>query len=176
MFDIPLTTRIEYVHPENVGLALTNEVACKEAIGKTFLIGGGPSGCQMRYRDYVSRLLTAFGLGPLDPKAFQGSETGRFYTDWLNTEESERLLQYQWISFETFAQQVSEQAKNTHILAEVFSPMIKSWQLGKSHYMPVPKWKKSMSTLKLKKIQKELPDKANKVAKPGVVEKTDKTI
>ncbi len=54
MFEIPLDTRFEVVHVDDVGLALANGVVTDEIWGRTWLIGGGPS-CQVQYRDMLVR-------------------------------------------------------------------------------------------------------------------------
>jgi nucleoside-diphosphate-sugar epimerase len=139
MFDIPLNTRIEFVHPRDVALALVNAISCEAVIGKTLLIGGGPS-CQMFYRDFVSRILDAFGVGKLPEKAFQTS--GHFYTDWLDTRESQKLLQYQNTSFESYAQELGHRMRHLHIIIESLRNFIRPWLLSKSPYLRKVKAKK----------------------------------
>jgi hypothetical protein len=40
-------------------------------------------------------MMSAMGIGPLPADAFVRTEVRRFFGDWLDTEESQRLLQYQ---------------------------------------------------------------------------------
>lgn len=91
MFDVPLDNRMEYVHTHDVGLALANAVSSDEIWGKTLLIGGGTR-CQHVFGDMVSRIVGSMGLEMLPKEAFA---TVPFATDWLDTEESQRLLRYQ---------------------------------------------------------------------------------
>lgn len=91
MFAIPLDQRFEIIHGDDVALAVVNTLKTPEVWGQTVLIGGGPS-CQIRYRDYLYGMLDALGIGPLPEEAFGHP---LYCTDWLDTEYSQRLLEYQ---------------------------------------------------------------------------------
>jgi len=130
MFDIPPSTRVEFVHPQDVGLALANAVSCGEVWGKTLLIGGG-SGSQLYYRDFIGRMMESLGVGRLPEEAF-GSVSA--YTDWLDTAESQRLLQYQQHSFEDFVQEMAVSLGYIRYLLRLFAPLIRWWMLNKSPY------------------------------------------
>lgn len=108
MFDVPLANRMEYVHTRDVGLALAHAVSYAEggAIwGKTLLIGGGPA-CQHLYGDMIGAIFGALGLDMLPAEAFT---TVPFATDWLDTEESQRLLQYQTRTLDDFLHDMTRQ-------------------------------------------------------------------
>jgi len=95
MFEIPLDNRIELVHRDDAGLAVANGVEA-DIWGRTWLIGGGP-GCQVRYRDLLYRSMAPYGLGELPESAFS---TEPYCTDWLDTEESQRVLRFQRHTFD----------------------------------------------------------------------------
>ncbi len=103
MFRIPLANRFEVIHTWDAGLAVANGIRSDEIWGKTLLIGGGP-GCQIYYRDYLGRMLDMMGIGRLPESAF-GTEP--YCTDWLDTEESQRLLNYQRYSFDDIMEQLT---------------------------------------------------------------------
>ncbi len=103
MFRIPLANRFEVIHTYDAGLAVANGIRADEIWGKTLLIGGGP-GCQIYYRDYLGRMLDMMGIGRLPERAF-GTEP--YCTDWLDTEESQRLLNYQRYSFDDIMEQLT---------------------------------------------------------------------
>jgi UDP-glucose 4-epimerase len=130
MFDIPPSARVEFAHPQDVGLALANAVSCDEVWGKTLLIGGG-AGSKLYYRDFIGRVMEAMGVGRLPDKAF-GSASA--YTDWLDTTESQRLLQYQQHSFEDFVQEVAASLGYVKYLVRLFAPLIRWWMLSQSPY------------------------------------------
>lgn len=94
MFEFSPTARFEFLHPADAGTAFARAVACAEAIGKILHIAGGEK-CRMTYYEFCNDLLSAIGIGPLPTEAFVRTEVPRFFGDWLDTEESQRLLQYQ---------------------------------------------------------------------------------
>ena len=49
----------------------------------------------MTYYDFTNALMRAIGIGPLPIEAFVRTKPPRFFGDWVDTEESQRLLQYQ---------------------------------------------------------------------------------
>lgn len=103
MYEIRLDTRFEVIHPRDLALALANALHCDAVWGKTLLIGGGAR-CQMTYREYLGQILTAMGIGTLPDEAFT---TAEYVTDWLDTEESQRLLQYQRASFDNIVREIA---------------------------------------------------------------------
>lgn len=103
IFDIAVDTRIEYVHPADCALAFANTIACDEAIGKHLLLGGGES-CQCSGKEFNDSIMGAYGVPPLPDDIFKKGMPA-FYGDFLDTSESQRLLQFQQHSLvESFAQ------------------------------------------------------------------------
>ncbi len=105
MFEISLDNRFETMHPADAALAIVNALKTPELWGcqKTLLVGGGRA-CQITYRDFLSKLLTAMGIGMLPEAAWTKKE---YVTDWLDTEESQRLLQYQCHTFDEIVAEVA---------------------------------------------------------------------
>jgi nucleoside-diphosphate-sugar epimerase len=96
MFEVPLTDRIEFVHPWDVGLAIVHAIESDEVWGHTYLIGGG-SRCQLYQREIIQKPMEALGIGMLPDDAFT---TKPFHTDWLDTAESQRVLEFQRYTFD----------------------------------------------------------------------------
>jgi UDP-glucose 4-epimerase len=96
MFEVPLDDRIEFVHPWDVGLAIVRAIESEEVWGHTYLIGGGPR-CQVLQREIIRKPLEALGIGMLPESAFG---TAPFHTDWLDTTESQRVLEFQRYDFD----------------------------------------------------------------------------
>jgi nucleoside-diphosphate-sugar epimerase len=94
LFDFSPDARFEFIHPADAGTAFARAVACEEAIGKILYIGGGER-CRTTHRDFCNELMSAMGIGALPAEAFVRTDVRRFFGDWLDTEESQRLLQYQ---------------------------------------------------------------------------------
>jgi nucleoside-diphosphate-sugar epimerase len=95
-FQIDPDTRIEYLHPKDAALAQVNALSTPEAVGRIWLIGGGKE-CQVRMREFHGAYFEAMGIGSLPDAAF-GDES--YYTDWMDTEESQRLFRYQRHTFD----------------------------------------------------------------------------
>ena len=130
MFDFPLDMRIEFVHPRDAGLALANAVSSKDVWGKILLIGGGPSS-QLYYGDFMERMMNAMRIGMLPEKAF-GSKAAM--SDWLDTKESQSLLNYQQHTFEDFVQEIASLLGYKRYLVPLFRPLVRRWVLQKSPY------------------------------------------
>lgn len=103
-FSVHSMCRIEYVHPLDVATAMVNAVGNKEAIGKRFFLGGGEK-CRSYWRDLNSIRLESLGLGKPPPECF--GEAG-FYTEWLDTDEAQRVLNYQNHDLDDYRQELME--------------------------------------------------------------------
>jgi nucleoside-diphosphate-sugar epimerase len=132
MFEIPLDTRIEALHTRDAGLAVARAVDCAEAWGRTLLVGGGTR-CQVLFRDYLARFLTAMGVGPLPDEAFG---TTPYPTDWLDTEESEHLLRYQRHSLDDIVREIGALLGWRRPLMPLLRPLVRRQMLGLS-----PHWR-----------------------------------
>jgi nucleoside-diphosphate-sugar epimerase len=127
VFGIPLDSRMEMVHPDDAALAHAVAVTTHAAEGRVLFIGGGPA-CQTTYRELLTLSFAARGLPMLPDHAFPTSPA--FIGDWLDTTESQRLLQFQrtglrqWIASEQTSPALSRLA------ARLFSPLVIRWMLG----------------------------------------------
>ena len=130
MFRIPLSTRFEVIHTYDAGLAIANGMRCDEIWGRILLIGGGPS-CQLLYRDYLRRMLEMMGIGMLPERAF-GSEP--YSTDWLDSEESQRLLNYQRYSFDDIMEHLTRIVGYKRLLTSLVRPAARWWILRMSPF------------------------------------------
>jgi UDP-glucose 4-epimerase len=130
MFEVPLDTRIEYVHPKDVGLAVANAASSDKIWGKILLIGGGPTG-QFLYKEYLTGLMDGAGIGMPPDEAFT---TKPFYTDWMDTEESQRLLNYQRYPFEQYVKEMPSALGYKYYMSKMLRPLIRKFILSKSPY------------------------------------------
>ncbi|MFC1751201.1 NAD-dependent epimerase/dehydratase family protein, partial [Pseudomonadota bacterium] len=62
MLWLPLRTKVEFVHVNDVALALANAVDNDMIWGQTFHIGGGEE-CRIPYEDFINELTSRMGLG-----------------------------------------------------------------------------------------------------------------
>ncbi len=130
MFDVPLDDRLEYIHPADAALALCNAVEHAEVWGKVMHLGGGPR-CQLRERDVVQGAFEAIGIGALPEEYFN---TEHYYTDWLDTEESQRLLQYQRYTFDDHLVGLKRSLGWQLHAIRIFRPLIRYFLLRQSGY------------------------------------------
>ncbi len=130
MFDMPQNLRVEYVNPADVARALVNAIACDDAWGKIFLIGGG-SRCQLLAKDFTGNLLDAMGIGRLPAEAYG---PGPYYLDWLDTTESQRLLKFQQVTYEDYLKSMVKIVGALRYIIILMRPMIRWWLLKSSKY------------------------------------------
>ncbi len=130
LFEIPLTNRMEYVHTRDVGVAVANAVGSNTVWGKTLLIGGGPA-CQLTYGEIVAGVMNALGIGMLPEEAFSRAP---FATDWVDSDESERLLHYQRRTFADYLMDLRRQFGARRFLVRLFRPFVRHWLLRQSPY------------------------------------------
>jgi len=130
MFDVPLDNRIEFGHTRDIGVALARAASNEGVLGKTLLLGGGPR-CQFTYREMVSPLLEAMGVGMLPEAAFTREP---FCTDWLDSRESESLLHYQTRGLDDYAREMAALLGPRRVLIRCFRPLARAWVLQQSPY------------------------------------------
>jgi nucleoside-diphosphate-sugar epimerase len=101
-FDIPEDQRIEGVHTRDVGLAVANALRCDEALGRILLVGGGAS-CRLRMGEFRARVAGLFGMPTFPASAFSREP---YYTDFMDTDEAQRLLRFQRHSFDDYLEEL----------------------------------------------------------------------
>ena len=134
MFDVPLSNRMEFVHTRDVGLAIANAISSQDVWGKVLLIGGGPR-CQYTYREIAGQVLDAMGVGMLPQEAFGSTP---FATDWVDTTESQRLLNYQRRDLGHYVREMRARLGCRRHLIQLFRPIVRHWLLSKSPYLSSP--------------------------------------
>lgn len=134
MFEIPLSNRMEYLHTRDAGVAVANATTSPGVWGRTWLIGGGPR-CRLTYGQIVSEVMEALGIGMLPASAF-GSRP--FGTDWLDTTESQRLLNYQQRTLADYAAELAARLGWRRPLVRAARPLARLWLLRRSPYWQAP--------------------------------------
>jgi nucleoside-diphosphate-sugar epimerase len=130
MFDVPLDNRIEFVHRRDVARALANALETDDIWGQTWLIGGGPRN-QYIYRDLAAKILDAMGVGMLPDEAFS---TIPYPTDWLDTSESQRVLQFQQLTLDDYVAEMRQMLGWRRVFVRLFRPAVRAWLLRQSPY------------------------------------------
>jgi len=113
--------RIEYVHPHDVALALVNSVGNKAAYNKKFFLGAGENG-QTTWSAYASIIFRALGLGDA-PKHLFGDDP--FYTEFMDTEEAQKVLQYQTLTLKDYQREMNQKFKWARISITPFRPLVR---------------------------------------------------
>ncbi len=134
-FDTPFEQRIEFAHTRDVGKAFATTVDA-ETTGKVLLIGGGENS-QLTYGVFVNSMMVAMGIGKMPAEAFKVPEKDDdwYYTDWMDTEESERLLRYQQHSFDDFLKEMEDGLGKRKYFMRIFGPLIRKMLVRKSPYI-----------------------------------------
>ena len=104
--------RLEYVHRDDVARALAAAVSEPEALGKTLMLGGG-KGCRITHYDLIQTLFDAMGLGHVPFDAF-GDES--YYTDWMDSDEAQRILHFQGGRFEDYQEELKRRLTPVRLL------------------------------------------------------------
>ena len=131
MFLIPPSNRIEFVHTLDAGMAIANAVETEAVWGRVWLIGGGAR-CQLRYGDMLNDFMQFIGQAPLPAQAFN---TVDYSVDWLDTAESQQLLNYQQRSYNDYVQDLSRLLGLWLPLVRLFRPVVRWVILRQSPYL-----------------------------------------
>jgi nucleoside-diphosphate-sugar epimerase len=119
MFNASASTRIEYIHPDDVALAVVNGLGYDAVIHRILNLGGGES-CRIYTKDLFDAVFGAMGLSAVPDEAFGNKP---YYTDWLDTQESNRLLNYQRHSFEDFERECKKKMRPIRPLMFLIRPL-----------------------------------------------------
>lgn len=123
LFEQHPDNRIEYVHPTGVARAMVSAATRPEGAvaGKVLLVGGG-YGCRITFFDLVQALFDGLGLGPVPREAFG---TASYYTDWMDTEEAERLLQFQGGQWRDYVQELRAELAPARCAISPVRPLVR---------------------------------------------------
>jgi nucleoside-diphosphate-sugar epimerase len=118
MFHMPLNTCIEVCHTKDAGKALANAVENDYVWGNILHIAGGAK-CRTTYREYLNRMMDIFGLGEnwIPEEAFS---TGKFHCGYMDTIESQKLLQYQEHTLDDYYTEVKKQIGYKQWVTRIF--------------------------------------------------------
>ena len=94
MMQVDANNPLEYVHQADIARAFVNAIDNPAAKRAVFLLGGGKH-CQITQIQLVQALMGASGM------RFSAQDLGNepYYTQWLDTSDSQAVLNYQQVSF-----------------------------------------------------------------------------
>ncbi|MEH6580507.1 MAG: NAD(P)-dependent oxidoreductase [Halioglobus sp.] len=134
LFEMSADARLEFIHPDDVSRAFCSAVTCDAAVGKILFLGGGTA-CQMTGLEFATNMIKGNGIsGTLPAKAFKPCATPEFYGDWVDTEESQRLLRFQRFTMDDFVQHAQKKMRWRYYLIRLISPLAKRVLLKASPY------------------------------------------
>lgn len=128
LFEVRAGNRLELIHPRDLARAVARLVEREAAWNRVLNLGGGPS-CRITLGDLFDGLFGAAGLGPLPAEAFGGAE---YYTDWLDTDESQELLDYQRAGFDEIRTEAAFRLRRLRPLVRAVRPLARAWVLRAS--------------------------------------------
>lgn len=111
LLSVKADNQLEYIHPKDVALAMCRAANAPAAQGKVLLLGGGQD-CQITQQQFLAVAFNALGLHL--PITVHGNEN--FYTHWMDTTESQKLLDFQQHSFADYKQEMRDRLKLLRIL------------------------------------------------------------
>ena len=123
MFDMSPDARLEITHPGDCGHAFARAVSCEETIGKILFIGGGES-CRFEALEFFNGLFAPSGIGPFPKEAFHLTPVPEFYGGWVDTEESQRLLNYQQRDLDDIAEDLRRSFGLAYYLIRPMRPLV----------------------------------------------------
>jgi nucleoside-diphosphate-sugar epimerase len=119
LFNVQADNPLEYVHPVDVATAMVNAIDNPRAVGKTLLIGGGGD-CRITQHQFLSAGLNALGIQL--PRDMMGEQ--RYYTAWMETAETQDILQFQHHSFADYQQDMHRRLRWVRLLTAPLAPLL----------------------------------------------------
>ena len=121
VFEMHPDMRVEFTHPKDQALGIVNSLVFgKEVIGKTLCLGGGARN-RYRYREFMNMAFGAIGFPPLPRSAFGDA---LFLTDWVDSEESQAILDYQRRDVAQYFEEVGAEMGGARLLIKRIGPAL----------------------------------------------------
>jgi len=135
LFGVPLGQKIEIIHSYDAARAMINALGNDRAVKRIFFGGGGKE-CQTYQKEFIFPILKDMGVGGIPDDVFKKpqSDSDWYYTHWMDTTESQEVLEYQNITYDQYL----KEKKKLNILNRLFmfflGPIIKRSLIKKSQY------------------------------------------
>lgn len=138
---LPLDRRQHAIDSRDAGLALANAVQNEKAIGRKFNVGGPESDCQLVARDFFALVTDARGIS-IPESAFRQADPmvddSWYYEDFVDTTESQAVLNYQQHTFADHLAHIRKRAGFMRYVLRVLSPIIQRQIVKDSRYYGKP--------------------------------------
>lgn len=128
LFVLPPERRQHALDARDAGLALANAIHA-DILFRTLLLGGDAPDWMRTAGEFFGAIFQARGLKPIPDRFFRNPDPlvdeAWYYEDWVNTAESQLLLDYQKHSFSDYIFALSKQEKiGPHWLMTLMSPLV----------------------------------------------------
>jgi nucleoside-diphosphate-sugar epimerase len=131
VFDMHPDMRVEFTHPKDQALGIVNSLVVNEqVVGRTLCLGGGAAN-RYRYREFMNMVFGAMGIPPLPRSAFGNA---LFLTDWVDSEESQAILDYQRHDAASYFEEVSAELGPARPLMKRIGPALSGALLAHSRH------------------------------------------
>ena len=120
VFDMHPDMRVEFTHPKDQALAICNSLVVPEIAGRTLCLGGGEKN-RYRYREFMNMAFGAMGIAPLPRSAFGDA---LFLTDWVDSEESQSILDYQRRDAAEYFEEVAQELGPARHIMKYVGPAV----------------------------------------------------
>ena len=130
VFDMAADMRVEFTHPKDQALGIVNSLVVDELAGRTLCLGGGERN-RLRYGEFMNMAFAAMGLPELPRSAFGDS---LFMTDWVDSEESQAILDYQRRNVSQYFDEVAQELGAARHLIKRLGPALNPVVLAHSRH------------------------------------------
>jgi len=138
VFDMHPDMRVELTHPKDQALGLVNSLVVDEISGQTLCLGGGERN-RYRYREFMNMVFAALGFPELPRSAFGDA---LFLTDWVDSEESQAILDYQRRDSAQYLEEVAAALGPVRPLMKRLGPALEPVILAHSRHHAIAEGKK----------------------------------
>lgn len=129
------------IDSRDAGLALVNSIDNRRAVERVFNIGGPEADSRITGTELIERIGAARGVS-MPASAFRTADPdvdeSWYYEDWVDTRESQEVLEYQRYSFAAHLQHLRRQTRFSRPFLRLISPLVRGQIVKDSPYYGRP--------------------------------------
>jgi len=139
LFEFPLDCRNEIILDSDAAVAIVSAseklVNTNEINSEMYFIGGGKeNGCQINNKKMIKSMFEAMGIGMLSENCFI-KDNSLFSMDWYDTEESNKILDYQIHTFSDYLDILKSKTESGGFFVKYMAPKLKKTMELQSPYL-----------------------------------------
>ena len=137
-FILPPERRQHALDARDAGLAICNAISAP-VLWRTLELGGAAPDWTRISRDFFGPIFRAQGLLPIPDRYYRQPDPERdqdwYYEDWVDTDESQKLLQYQKHTFAQYLKDLKkEKTKIPRLILRLMAPLVMKQIIRQSPY------------------------------------------